>query len=188
MSAVEFAAIGFFVVALLWSGVTFNSLVRLRNRVREAFSGIDVQLKRRHDLVPLLVNSVKGYAGHERRTLEAVVQARAAVSGEASVSGRAQTESGLSAGLDRLLLLSEDYPDLQADEGFRDLQTQLVKAEETIQYTRRYYNGAVRDLNNRVQQFPGNLLAKLFTVRSEEFFELASPGERNAPTVAMETT
>ena len=188
MSGVELAAIGFVVVALLWSGVTFNSLVRLRNRVREAFSGIDVQLKRRHDLVPLLVNSVKGYAGHERQTLEEVVQARAAVSLQASASGRAQTESGLSAGLDRLLLLAEDYPELRADRGFLDLQAQLVKAEETIQYARRYYNGAVRDLNNRVQQFPGNLLATLFAVRSEEFFELASPGERNAPTVAMETT
>ena len=188
MSAVELAAIGFAVVALLWTGVTFNSLVRLRNRVREAFSGIDVQLKRRHDLVPMLVNSVKGYASHERRTFEEVVQARSAVERDVSVGERAQAESGLSVGIDRLLLLSEDYPELQADQSFHELQAQLVKAEETIQYARRYYNGAVRDLNNRVQQFPGNLLATLFAVRSEEFFELASPGERNAPTVAMETT
>lgn len=186
MSVALTTALAVVAAGALWVGLSFNSLVRLRNRVREAFSGIDVQLKRRHDLVPSLVSSVKGYAGHERRLLEEVTQARVAARREATAEDRAISERGLSAGLDRLLLLVEAYPELRADRTFRELQSQLVEVEETIQYARRYYNGAVRDLNNRVQQFPVNMLARWFGVHSEAFFELAAPGERRPPSAAME--
>jgi LemA protein len=171
---------------LAWGALTFNGFVRLRNRMREAFSGIDVQLRRRHDLVPNLVRVVRSYAGHERRTFEEVAQARGAAAGAAAVRDREQSENGLSRSLDRLIALVEAYPDLRADENFRELHHDLVEIEEHIQYARRYYNGAVRDYNNRIQQFPANLLAPVFRMRAGEFFEIASAAEREAPAVVME--
>jgi LemA protein len=164
--------------------VTFNAFIRLRNRMREAFSGVDVQLRRRHDLVPNLVKVVQGYARHERRTLEQVVEARGAAADAGSMGDRERSENGLSRSLDRLMLLVEAYPDLQADESFRRLHHDLVEIEEHIQYARRYYNGAVRDFNNRIQQFPANLLAPMFGMRAGRFFELASAAEREVPKVA----
>ena len=175
-------------VLLVWVAVTFNAFIRLRNRVREAFSGIDVQLKRRHNLVPNLVKVVQAYAGHERTTLEEVTEARGAAAGARAVSERERSENGLSRSLDRLIALVEAYPDLKADGNFLKLHGDLVEIEEHIQYARRYYNGAVRDFNNRVQQFPANLLAPVFAMRAETFFEIASPAERQAPTVALEQT
>jgi LemA protein len=175
------------VVALLaWGALTFNGFVRLRNRMREAFSGIDVQLRRRHDLVPNLVRVVRSYAGHERLTLEEVARARGAAAGAAAVRDRERSENGLSRSLDRLIALVEAYPDLKADESFRALHRDLVEVEEHIQYARRYYNGAVRDYNNRIQQFPANLLAPLFRLRAGVFFEIVSTAERDAPAVVME--
>jgi LemA protein len=174
------------VVLLVWTALTFNAFVRLRNRMREAFSGIDVQLRRRHDLVPNLVRVVEGYAGHERRTLEEVTRARGAASGAVAVGERESTENGLSRSLDRLFAVVEAYPDLEADESFRQLQRDLVEIEEHIQYARRYYNGAVRDFNNKIQQFPANLLAPPFRMRAGEFFEITSAVERAAPAVRME--
>jgi len=171
---------------LVWGGVTFNAFVRLRNRTSEAFSGVDVQLRRRHDLVPNLVKVVEGYASHERRALEQVVEARGSAAGARELDARESSENGLSRSLDRLMLLVEAYPELKADAGFRDLHEKLVEIEEQIQYARRYYNGAVRDFNNRVQQFPANLLAPVFGMRARTFFELASPAEREAPRVAVE--
>ncbi len=187
MSAVWIIA-GVLAAALSWCAVTFNAFVRLRNRQREAFSGVDVQLRRRHDLVPNLVKVVQGYAGHERKTLEDVTRARGAAAGAAGAGSRAREENGLSRSLDRLLAVVEAYPDLEADQSFRKLHHDLVEIEENIQYARRYYNGAVRDFNNRVQQFPANLLAPLFGMRQAEFFEIESPSEREPPAVALERT
>jgi len=171
---------------VLWVGVTFNAFVRLRNRTDEAFSGVDVQLRRRHDLVPNLVKVVQGYASHERGTLTQVVEARGSAAGAREIDARAISENGLSRSLDRLMLLVEAYPDLAADASFRRLHDELVEIEEQIQYARRYYNGAVRDFNNRIQQFPANLMAPVFGMRARAFFELASPAERVAPRVAVE--
>ncbi len=173
-------------IVLLWVAMTYNAFVRLRNRVGEAFSGIDVQLRRRHVLVPNLVKVVQGYAGHERQTLEEVANARAAALGAGAVGDRERTENGLSRSLDRLMLLVEAYPELRADHNFRKLQDDLVEIEEQVQYARRYYNGAVRDLNNRIQQFPANLMATLFGMRRAEFFEIESAAERQAPAVELE--
>jgi LemA protein len=177
---------GIGVALVVWVAVTFNAFVRLRNRMRESFSGIDVQLRRRHDLVPNLVRVVRAYAGHERETLEDVARARGAASGAVAVGERASSENGLSRSLDRLLALVEAYPDLEADRSFRDLHRDLVEIEEHIQYARRYYNGSVRDFNNRIQQFPANLLAPPFGMRAGEFFEVASPAERSAPALRSE--
>ena len=173
---------------VIWVAITFNSFVRLRNRVREAFSGIDVQLRRRHVLIPNLVQVVQGYAGHERRTLEEVTGARGAATGAQGVADRERSENGLSRSLGRLLMLVEAYPELRADASFRDLHRDLVEIEEQIQYARRYYNGSVRDWNNRVEQFPANLLAPVFGQRSAEFFEVESAAERQAPGVSVERT
>jgi LemA protein len=171
---------------LVWGAVTFNAFVRLRNRMREAFSGIDVQLRRRHVLVPNLVRVVQAYAGHERQTFEEVARARGAAAGAAAVRDRERSENGLSRSLDRLFALVEAYPELRADENFLRLHRDLVEIEEHIQYARRYYNGAVRDFNNRIQQFPANLLAPVFGMRAGEFFEIASAAERDAPAILME--
>ncbi len=176
---------GILFVALLWSALLFNSLIRLRNRAREAFSGVDVQLKRRHDLVPNLVRTVSGYAKHEQGTLEEIVRLRSQAINAGALPERGRTESSLSESLSRLFLLVENYPDLKADQNFRQLQTQLVEVEDHLQYARRYYNGAVRDYNNRVEQFPGNLLASAFNFPPIDFFQLESQQEGKGPTVAI---
>jgi LemA protein len=174
------------VVLLVWVALTFNSFVRLGNRVEEAFSGIDVQLKRRHDLVSNLVKVVQAYARHERETLETVVSARGAAVNAGSLAARQTSENGLSHSIARLLALVENYPDLKADRNFRQLHHDLVELEDHLQYARRYYNGSVRDYNTRIEQFPVNLLAPVFQMRNREFFELESPAERQAPDIAME--
>jgi len=164
----------------------FNSAIRLRNRAKEAFSGVDVQLKRRHDLVPNLVRTVGAYAGHERGTLEEVTRLRADAEQAARVPEKERSEDGLRAGLDRLFALVERYPDLKADANFRRLQADLVEIEDHLQYARRYYNGAVRDYNTRIEQLPGNLLAGLAGWRPLEFFQLDADSEREAPRVGRE--
>jgi LemA protein len=174
------------VVVLLWAVVTYNAFVKLGNKVREAFSGVDVQLKRRHDLVPSLVRVVKEYARHERETLEAVVEARDQAAAADSVPDRSKTETGLGDSLGKLFALVERYPDLKADGNFRQLQSDLVEVEDHLQYARRYYNGAVRDHNNRIQRFPANVLAGLLGRRDREFFQLEDAAERRAPSVAMD--
>ncbi len=155
----------------------FNSLVRLRAKTRDGFSGIDVQLKRRHDLVPNIVSVVKAYAQHERETLEEVVRARgeaqnASAQTALTLSDRERRETGLRGALDRLLVLVEQYPDLKADESFRKLHDDLVEVEDHLQYARRYYNATVRDYNTRRQQFPGNVIGPLFGFRAAEFFQM----------------
>lgn len=166
--------------------VSYNSLVRLRLQAQNAWSDIDVQLKRRYDLVPNLVETVKGYAAHERGTLDSVTQARAqalAVS-SAGPAARAGAEAELGVALRSLVVTAEAYPQLQASGGFRDLQQQLGGLEEALTQARRYYNAVVRDLNAKVMQFPSNLVAGIFGVQGREFFE-AGTAERETPKVSF---
>ncbi len=169
----------------LYAIVIFNRLVRLRQMANEAWSGIDVQLKRRSDLVPNLVEAVKGYATHERSTLDEVAALRGAARAvpEADVAGRAKAENALSTGLGKLIALQEAYPDLKASGNFLDLQKQLAALEDDLQMARRYYNGAARNLNVEVQSFPSSVIAGVGGFTTREFFELADAGERNAPQV-----
>jgi LemA protein len=176
------------VVGLLALAVValYNSLVRLNVQTDNAWADIDVQLKRRHDLIPNVVETVKGYAGHERQTLEAVINARnRAVSvKEAGPAERGQAEGALTTALRGLFALAESYPQLRAAENFAQLQATLGQIEEAVQNARRYYNAVVRDLNTRVQQFPSNLVAGMFGFRNREFFEIPD-AEREVPRVAF---
>ena len=172
----------------------FNRLVRLRNRVREGASGVDVQLKRRHDLVPNLLAVVKGYAAHEQSTLEQVVEARSqadrqasATAAQADPAARQAQEAALTKSLGRLMLLVESYPEIKADKSFRQLQGELVEIEDAIQYARRYYNGTVRDYNTAMEKFPALLVAGALGHRARAFFELDAPTERAAPSVDLGT-
>jgi LemA protein len=167
--------------------IFYNRLVKARQMAAEGWSGIDVQLKRRADLVPSLVETVKGYAGHERGLFEQVARLRSEVAavGESDVADRGRLEGMLAAAMGRLLALAEAYPDLKADVNFRDLQGELAKLEDEIQMARRYYNGATRNLNVTVQSFPNNLVAQLFGFRSRDYFELDDDGDRALPHVAF---
>ena len=174
------------VVVVLWVVGAFNALVRLRNRVKEAWSDIDVQLKRRYDLTPTLIETVRGYAAHEKDVLENVVKARsAAMNAEqgGDVKAMAQAENMLSGTLKSLFALSENYPQLRAVESFTKLQDELADTENKIQAARRFYNGNVMTLNTRVEQFPTNMVANLFGFRKEEFFELNNETEREPVSV-----
>ncbi len=166
-----------------WAVVTYNGLVRLRNLVQEAWRQIDVELTRRHDLIGNLVETVKGYAAHERGTLEDVVKARsAAMSPGQSPAQQAESENMLSQALGRLLAIVEAYPDLKANENFMALQAELTSTEDRIASSRRYYNATVRDLNTRVETVPSNIIAGLFSIRREEYFEAVGE-QREAPRV-----
>ena len=168
---------------LLWGVWTWNALVRGGNKVREAFSGVDVQLKRRHDLVPNLVRTVKAYATHEREALEAVVEARDAARGTDDTAERAARETKLATSMGKLLALVEAYPELKADANFRKLHHDLVEIEDALQYARRYYNGAVRDFNNRVETIPSSLVAALAGRKPEPFFQLDDAAETAVPRI-----
>ncbi|MDT8368117.1 MAG: LemA family protein [Longimicrobiales bacterium] len=165
-----------------WAISIYNALVRLRERSEAAWSDIDVQLKRRHDLVPNLVATVKGYASHEGETLEAVVRARARAVDAEGPRERGAAESLLGGALGRLFAVAEAYPELRASEGFRDLHASLASIETAIQDARRYYNAVVRDLNTRVQTIPSSLVARSFGFRQRDFFEI-DEGERAVPEV-----
>jgi len=160
--------VGLLLVALVW----FNGLVRLRVKTRDGFAGIDVQLKRRHDLVPGIVSVVKAYARHERETLEEVTRRRGEAQAASAVPDVEAREAGLGDALGRLLVLVEDYPELKADASFRRLHDDLVEVEDHLQYARRYYNATVRDYNTRLQQFPGSVLGPLFGFREADYFRL----------------
>ncbi|HEU4665239.1 MAG TPA: LemA family protein [Dokdonella sp.] len=161
-------AIALFVVAA--AIVLFNDLVAARNQVRSAWSDIDVQLTRRHDLVPQLVAAVQGYAGHERATLSLVTELRARAMAASTLHDKAQREGELAAQVQRILALQESYPDLKASDNFLALQRDLVAIEDHLQYARRFYNGAVRDLNTRIESFPSLLVARAARFRAAEFF------------------
>lgn len=159
------------VAVLAWAAFSFNRFVRLRNQMRSAWADIDVQLRRRHDLVPQLVSAVKAYAAHERATLEAVTELRARAVALDSPEQLGRVESELEGALGRIFALREDYPELKASENFMELQRELVDVEDHLQYARRFYNGAVRDLNTTAQTFPDLLVARVFGVREAEFFQ-----------------
>jgi LemA protein len=169
--------------------LTFNGFIRKRNRTQEAWSQIDVELKRRHDLIPNLIETVRGYAAHERQTFESVTQARAAAV-NASTSGDPQqiapAENALSQALRGLMVVAENYPQLRAVETFTQLQEELTATEDKIAFARRYYNGSVRDYNIALQSFPRNLIAGMFGFKAAAFFQ-AEEGDRVAPTVSFGT-
>lgn len=172
------------VVVLLGIAIwIYNRLIRSRNRVNEAWAGIDVQLQKRAELVPNLVQTVKGYAAHESSVFEEVAQIRK--SGTKSVDARALEETALSRSLGRLFALAEDYPDLKANEGFQQLHNSLIDIENHLQFARRYYNGAVRDNNNVVESFPSNIIAGAFNFKLAEFFEIELASQRSAPDVDL---
>ncbi len=168
---------GLIVVAVV---VIYNRFIRKQNVVMEAWSGIDVQLKRRHNLIPNLIETVKGYVKHEKSALTELTQLR---TGSQLAAERQQQETHISRGIQNLLAVAEQYPDLKASRNFLDLQDNLDAIEGEIQHARRYYNGAVRDLNILVESFPSNLIAKTFGFRTAEFFELESPAQRTVPEV-----
>jgi LemA protein len=171
------AAVALYVIAI------YNSLIRLKNLCEEAWSGIDVQLKKRYNLIPNLVNTVKGYARHEKEVLENVVEKRSAGIQAKTVKEQEEAELALSRSLVNLLALAENYPDLKANQNFLDLQRQLQVIEDDIQKARRYYNGTVRDFNIRIESFPSNLVAQQLNFAKREFFELDNADQRQNPVV-----
>ena len=175
MSSIIIALIVVGVVLVLAIGfivATYNGLVTLRNRVEEAWSDITVQLKRRTDLIPNLVNSVKGYATHEKEVFEKVTEARSAIMDAKGVKDTAEAENMLEGALKSLFAVAESYPDLKANQNFMQLQQELVDTEDKIQASRRFYNGGVRDLNTKIQTFPANIVAGMFNFQAKEFFEV----------------
>jgi LemA protein len=159
------------VILLLYVIVTYNGLVKLRNRIANAWAQIDVQLRRRYDLIPNLVETVKGYAKHERQTLEAVTQARANAINAQGVAAQAQAENQITGALKSLFAVAEAYPDLKANQNFLNLQEELSGTEGRIAYARQFYNDSVLQLNTKVQSFPSNILANMFGFREHEYFE-----------------
>ena len=171
---------------LIWLIATFNRFVRLRQHIRESWSGIDVELKRRYDLIPNLVETVKGYAAHERETLERVIELRnQASANHGAAESQAADESQLMRSVGRLFALAEGYPELKADRNFLELQKELANTEDRIAATRRFYNGNVREMNQLCGMFPTNMVGSMFGFHTESFFELASDAERVVPKVAI---
>ncbi len=164
--------------------LAYNKLVKARNQMWEGWSGIEVQLKRRHDLVPALVECVKGYQTHERELLETVTRERSVAQAATGASEAGGAEKTLGRNLGKIVALAEAYPDLKADTSFRGLMTDLVEIEDQIQYSRRYYNGSVRDLNNAIESFPTNLVAISFSFARADFFEVENASERIPPDLA----
>jgi LemA protein len=173
------------VLLLLYVVVAYNGLVRLRNSVQEAWAQIDVQLKRRYDLIPNLVETVKGYASHEKETLEGVIRARQAGIDASTVESQAEAENMITGALRRIFALSEAYPDLKANQNFLSLQEELSSTENKIGFARQYYNQQVRGMNTRVEMFPTNVIAGLFGFKRMSFFELEDAAAREAPKVSF---
>lgn len=173
------------VLLVLWFVVMYNRFIRLRARVDEAWSDIDVQLKRRYDLIPNLVETVKGYITHEKNVLLDVTNARTRAMGATTPGEHAAAENMLSATLKSLFAVAEQYPDLKANTNFLELQRELSDTENKIQASRRFYNGTARDVNTAVQSFPGNLVAGMFRFQTREYFELEEPAARETPKVSF---
>ena len=182
MGIIFFLFLGVIVAVVAWLIATYNGLVKMRNRVKEAWSDIDVQLKRRYDLIPNLINTVKGYASHEKEVFQKVTEARsnamqAEKSGNAAES--AQAENMLSGALKSLFAVAEAYPDLKANQNFLELQRELSDTENKIQASRRFYNGNVRDYNTKQEVFPTNLIASMFGFKPADFFEIDDVEKEN---------
>ncbi len=163
--------------------IIFNRLIRLRNLMQEAWSGIDVQLKRRYNLIPNIVETVKGYMQHERKVLEEVTSLRSKITDTSGIKESGEGENRLSKALKSIFALAEAYPDLKANQGFINLHKNLAEIEDQIQLARRYYNGTVRNYNISVESFPGNLVAQLFNFKKADFFEIEYATEREVPDV-----
>lgn len=175
--------LGAIVLIMLWAIATFNVLVRLRNLVKEGWSGIDVQLKRRHDLIPNLIETVKGYKGYEEKVLTEVTELRTKAASTDDVKERSTLESALTGKIANILAVAENYPDLKASESFVNLQNKLAEVEEQIQLARRYYNGASRELNTKVESFPSMIIAMITGFKSVDYFEISDTAERAVPEV-----
>jgi LemA protein len=171
------------IILILIAAVVYNSFIRKQNLVKEAWSGMDVQLKRRYDLIPNLIRTVQGYASHEKTLFESVTQARAQALDAKGVKPQADAENTLTGQLKSLFALAENYPTLKANENFKELQQSLSAIEDEIQMSRRYYNGTVRDFNILAESFPSNLIAKMFDFKQKEFFEIELATQREAPEV-----
>lgn len=169
----------------LWFALTYNSFIRLINRGKEAWSDIDVQLKRRYDLIPNLIQTVKGYALHESEVFDNVTKARSAAMGAGTLTAKGEAENMLTGALKSLFAVSEAYPDLKANQNFLNLQNELSDTENKIQAARRFYNSNVRDLNTKIDSFPSNLISGLFKITKMEFFELESAAEREPVPVSF---
>ena len=177
--------IGVVVLLVLWFVASYNKLIRSKNQVEEAFSTMDVYLKKRFDLIPNLVETVKGYAKHESETLDRVIAARNAAGSAQSTKERMDNEAAISGGLRNIFALAENYPDLKANENFMDLQGQLQKIEEDIANSRKYYNATVRIFNNNVMTIPTNIIASIFHFEKEPMFEVADATERESVKVSF---
>ena len=175
--------LGIIVVFILYGASNYNSLVQLRNQVKNAWSQIDVQLKRRHDLIPNLVETVKGYASHESKTLESVIAARSTAMAAPSVDAKIAAEGQLSQALGRLMMVTEQYPDLKANTNFLGLQEELTSTENKISFARQAYNDATTTYNTRIETFPSNLIAGNFGFKPEPLFQVNDDKERQAPQV-----
>ena len=171
------------IVLGLWVVMIYNGLIRLKVRTNEAWSDIDVQLKRRYDLIPNLINTVKGYATHEKELFENVTKARANAMNAQNPEAKAGAENMLSGALKSLFAVSENYPQLRANENFLELQRELSDTENKIQASRRFYNGNVRDLNTKIQVFPDSIVAGILNIQKREFFEIEEPKEKETPKV-----
>ena len=174
------------VLVVLWAMLLYNSLIRLRNQAEEGFSDIDVQLKRRHNLIPNLVETVKGYAAHERGVFEEVTKARSSAATASGPEAQGQAENMLTGALRQLFAVAEDYPDLKASRNFMELQNELSDTEDKIQAARRFYNMRVRDLNIKVESVPSNMVARMASIVQREFFEIEEPADREVPSVSFE--
>lgn len=175
--------LGLLVLLAFYAIAIYNKLVKLKNLVAEAWSGIDVQLKKRYDLIPNLVETVKGYAAHEKETLENVTKARTAAQQATTVEGQQVAEKNLNTALMNLIAVAERYPDLKANTNFLELQATLQTVEGDIEKARRYYNGNVREQNTLIESFPSNIVANLFGFVKSVFFELDNPAEKQNPQV-----
>jgi len=185
MSIYLWVIIGLIVLIVFWLIAVYNGLIKLRNRTDEAWSDIDVQLKRRYDLIPNLVETVKGYASHERELFEKVTQARTAAMGAQTMEEHGKAENMLAGALKSLFAVAENYPDLKANENFLELQRELSDTENKIQAARRFYNGNVRDLNIKIETFPNNLMAEMFGFKKREFFEIEEEAAREPVKVSF---
>jgi LemA protein len=181
--AILLVLLGIIVLVVVWLVGMYNSLVGLRNQVKNAWAQIDVQLKRRHDLIPNLVETAKGYMQHERGTLESVTNARSKAMGADSVGDKAKAEGELSGAISRFMLIVENYPDLKANQNFLALQEELTSTENKIAFSRQAYNDQVLFYNNKIQMFPSSVIAGMFNFQQSDFFELEDKGDREAPKV-----
>jgi LemA protein len=188
MSITGYVILGIAVLVLLWAFAAYNGLVSRKNIVAEGWSGIETQLKRRADLIPNLVESVKGYAAHERTTFDELARLRSqsqAAQGTQDPAARAQTEQAITAAIGKIMAVAEAYPQLRASENFQALQKDLADIENEIQLSRRYYNGAVRDYNTMIEQAPSNIIAGSFSFKKADFFQIEDAADRAVPKVSF---